>query len=122
MKRRELLTAAAAMLGAPALVSAQAGGWPTRGPIRLIAQFPPGGLVDVVSGRAADRVDPARCGLVRLGHRQRDLAAAADGMRLGQGTSVFFLVAAAVQSVAIWCFLAGRHAALTSSYQPRLVA
>ena len=59
MKRRELLTAAAAMLGAPALVSAQASGWPTRGPIRLIAQFPPGGLVDVVSRLMAPHLSQA---------------------------------------------------------------
>ena len=49
MKRRELLTAGAALLAAPALVHGQGGAWPTRGPIRLVAQFPPGGLVDVVS-------------------------------------------------------------------------
>ena len=59
MKRRELLTAAAAMLGTPALVSAQASGWPTRGPIRLIAQFPPGGLVDVVSRLMAPHLSQA---------------------------------------------------------------
>ena len=49
MKRRNLLTAGAALLTAPALVRAQAQAWPTRGTIRLIAQFPPGGLVDTVS-------------------------------------------------------------------------
>ena len=49
MKRRTLLTAGAALIGAPALVSAQGAAWPTKGPIRLVAQFPPGGLVDVVS-------------------------------------------------------------------------
>jgi tripartite-type tricarboxylate transporter receptor subunit TctC len=48
IKRRVVLSAAAALLAAPAL-RAQGTGWPTRGPIRLIAQFPPGGLVDVVS-------------------------------------------------------------------------
>ena len=49
MKRRELLAAGASLLAAPAIVSAQAAAWPTRGPIRLIAQFPPGGLVDTVA-------------------------------------------------------------------------
>ena len=49
MKRRELLAATAAALATPALVGAQTSAWPTRGPIRLVAQFPPGGLVDTVS-------------------------------------------------------------------------
>ena len=44
MNRRHLLATAAATLAAPAL--AQSGPWPTRGSIRLIAQFPPGGLVE----------------------------------------------------------------------------
>ena len=49
MKRRHLLAAAASsFVAAPAIVTAQ-GAWPSRGPIRLVAQFPPGGLVDVVS-------------------------------------------------------------------------
>ena len=48
MKRRDLLAAGASMLAAPAFVSAQSA-WPTRGPVRLVAQFPPGGLVDTVS-------------------------------------------------------------------------
>jgi tripartite-type tricarboxylate transporter receptor subunit TctC len=50
MNRRHLLAATAGLLATPALVHAQSSGaWPTRGSIRLIAQFPPGGLVDTVS-------------------------------------------------------------------------
>ena len=39
--------AGAAWLAAP--VAAQGSAWPARGPVKLVAQFPPGGLVDVVS-------------------------------------------------------------------------
>jgi tripartite-type tricarboxylate transporter receptor subunit TctC len=49
MKRREILAASASLLTAPAWVGAQSSAWPTRGPIKLVAQFPPGGLVDTVS-------------------------------------------------------------------------
>jgi len=53
MHRRSLLAlaaaAAAAPLAAPGRAAAQNGAWPSRGPIRLIAQFPPGGLVDTIS-------------------------------------------------------------------------
>ena len=59
MKRRELLAAGAALLAAPAVVGAQASAWPTRGPIRLVAQFPPGGLVDVVSRLMAPHLSQA---------------------------------------------------------------
>ena len=48
MKRRQLLTASAGFLAAPAFVRAQSS-WPSRQPIKLVAQFPAGGLVDVVS-------------------------------------------------------------------------
>ncbi len=59
MKRREVLGAvAASMLAAPSWVSAQAA-WPTRGPVRLIAQFPPGGLVDTVSRLMAPHLSAA---------------------------------------------------------------
>ncbi len=59
MKRRELLAAAGALLATPAWVGAQAGNWPARGPIKLVAQFPPGGLVDVVSRLMAPHLSQA---------------------------------------------------------------
>ncbi|MEY4295906.1 MAG: hypothetical protein RLY82_1594 [Pseudomonadota bacterium] len=60
MKRREILTAAgASLLTAPAWVGAQPAVWPTRGPIRLVAQFPPGGLVDTVSRLMAPHLSAA---------------------------------------------------------------
>ena len=55
MNRRHLLAATASLLAAPlaapgvARAQGAAGGWPSRGSIRLIAQFPPGGLVDTIS-------------------------------------------------------------------------
>ena len=62
MKRRQLLAAGAAgaaALSTPAWVGAQSAGWPTRGPVRLIAQFPPGGLVDTVSRLMAPHLSQA---------------------------------------------------------------
>lgn len=59
MKRRQLLTASAAFLAAPTLSLAQGAVWPTRGPIKLVAQFPPGGLVDVVSRLMAPHLSAA---------------------------------------------------------------
>jgi tripartite-type tricarboxylate transporter receptor subunit TctC len=59
MKRRNLLAASAAFLAAPSVVSAQGSPWPTRGPIKLVAQFPPGGLVDVVSRLMAPHLSAA---------------------------------------------------------------
>jgi tripartite-type tricarboxylate transporter receptor subunit TctC len=47
--RRHLAGLGAGLLAAPSVARAQAGTWPTRGTIRLVAQFPPGGLVDTVS-------------------------------------------------------------------------
>lgn len=58
MKRRHVLAAGASLLSAPAFVGAQSG-WPSRGPIRLVAQFPPGGLVDVVSRLMAPHLSQA---------------------------------------------------------------
>lgn len=51
MNRRTLLRAGAGLIAAPALLHrpAAAQAWPARGPIRLVAQFPPGGLVDTVA-------------------------------------------------------------------------
>ncbi|MFQ3622115.1 MAG: tripartite tricarboxylate transporter substrate binding protein [Acetobacteraceae bacterium] len=49
MNRRTLLGAGAGLVAFPAILSAQAPAWPSRGPIRLVAQFPPGGLVDTVA-------------------------------------------------------------------------
>ena len=49
MHRRHLLGATAGLLATPAIGSAQSAAWPTRAPIRLIAQFPPGGLVDTIT-------------------------------------------------------------------------
>ena len=59
MKRREVLSiAAASALSAPAWVHAQSA-WPTRGAVKLIAQFPPGGLVDTVSRLMAPHLSQA---------------------------------------------------------------
>jgi tripartite-type tricarboxylate transporter receptor subunit TctC len=49
MKRRLIVAAGAAGLVAAPFVRAQGAAWPTRGPVRLIAQYPPGGLVDTVA-------------------------------------------------------------------------
>ena len=60
MKRRQLLAAgAASWVAAPAWVGAQSAAWPTRGPVRLVAQFPPGGLVDTVSRLIAPHLSQA---------------------------------------------------------------
>ena len=47
MQRRQLLTASAAALAAPA-VWAQAQAWP-NGPVRIIVGFPPGGGTDALA-------------------------------------------------------------------------
>jgi tripartite-type tricarboxylate transporter receptor subunit TctC len=60
MKRRLVVAAAgaAAVAGAP-WVRAQSSAWPTRGPVRLIAQYPPGGLVDTVARLMAPHLSQA---------------------------------------------------------------
>ncbi|MFN7751831.1 MAG: Bug family tripartite tricarboxylate transporter substrate binding protein [Pseudomonadota bacterium] len=58
MNRRDLLTAGAAALVSP-WAHAQSQPWPTRGPVRLICQFPPGGLVDTVSRLMAPHLSQA---------------------------------------------------------------
>jgi tripartite-type tricarboxylate transporter receptor subunit TctC len=58
MNRRSLLAlAAGAALPLPAL--AQGTAWPARGSVRLIAQFPPGGLVDTISRLMAPALSQA---------------------------------------------------------------
>jgi tripartite-type tricarboxylate transporter receptor subunit TctC len=63
INRRHLLAATAGLLAMPALApgraAAQGVGWPSRGSIRLIAQFPPGGLVDTVSRLVAPQLGAA---------------------------------------------------------------
>ncbi len=58
MKRRDLLAVGASFLAAPAFVRAQ-DAWPARGPVKLVAQFPPGGLVDTVSRLMAPHLSQA---------------------------------------------------------------
>jgi len=58
MKRRLVLAAGAAALSSPAWVGAQSA-WPSRGPVRLVAQFPPGGLVDTVARLMAPHLSQA---------------------------------------------------------------
>jgi tripartite-type tricarboxylate transporter receptor subunit TctC len=58
MKRRDLLLAGAAAAAAP-WVHAQSAAWPARGPIRLICQYPPGGLVDTIARLMAPHLSAA---------------------------------------------------------------
>jgi tripartite-type tricarboxylate transporter receptor subunit TctC len=59
MKRRDILAAGASLLAAPAILQAQGSAWPSRGPIKLVAQFPPGGLVDTISRLMAPHLSQA---------------------------------------------------------------
>ncbi len=59
MNRRQLFGLTAGILASPAIASAQSAAWPTRGSIRLIAQFPPGGLVDTISRLMAPQLAAA---------------------------------------------------------------
>ncbi|WP_439551283.1 Bug family tripartite tricarboxylate transporter substrate binding protein [Falsiroseomonas sp.] len=61
LQRRHLLGLTAGAVGtlaAPAALRAQ-GAWPSRGTIRLVAQFPPGGLVDTVARLMAPAMSQA---------------------------------------------------------------
>jgi tripartite-type tricarboxylate transporter receptor subunit TctC len=58
MKRRDLLAVAASTVAAP-WVHAQTAAWPTKGSIRLICQYPPGGLVDTVARLLAPHLSQA---------------------------------------------------------------
>jgi tripartite-type tricarboxylate transporter receptor subunit TctC len=58
MKRRDFLAAGTAAVAAP-WVHAQSSAWPTKGPIRLICQYPPGGLVDTVARLMAPHLSQA---------------------------------------------------------------
>ncbi|MFY9510466.1 MAG: tripartite tricarboxylate transporter substrate binding protein [Rubrivivax sp.] len=58
MKRRLILAAGAAALSTPHWAGAQSA-WPSRGPVRLVAQFPPGGLVDTVARLMAPHLSQA---------------------------------------------------------------
>ena len=65
MKRRHFIAAGAAVstvstwLGSPTVALAQPSTWPNRGPIRLLCQFPPGGLVDTVARLMAPHLSQA---------------------------------------------------------------
>jgi tripartite-type tricarboxylate transporter receptor subunit TctC len=61
MKRRQLLSAGVAGVAGLATpwVHAQSTGWPTRGPVRLICQYPPGGLVDTIARLMAPHLSQA---------------------------------------------------------------
>ncbi len=57
LTRRTVLTASAAILAAPAVQASP--GWPTKGAIKLIATFPPGGTADTISRILAPKLSAA---------------------------------------------------------------
>jgi tripartite-type tricarboxylate transporter receptor subunit TctC len=60
MDRRRLFGLSAGFLAAPAVLArAQSGPWPTRGSIRLVATFPPGGLADTIGRLVAPALGTA---------------------------------------------------------------
>ncbi len=106
MQRRDVLALGAA-LSAPALLHAQpTPAWPTRGPIRLVAQFPPGGLVDVVSRLMAPILQEAlgqtvvvenRAGAAGLIGTEHVARQPADGYTLLVSHAIVHVYAAAVR-------------------------
>ena len=56
LRRRALVALPLAGLAAPAF--AQSGAWPSRGPVRLISTFPPGGFADTISRIVAAELSP----------------------------------------------------------------
>jgi tripartite-type tricarboxylate transporter receptor subunit TctC len=59
MHRRTVLGASAAFFGSPTFTHAQSAPWPTRGSTHLVAQFPPGGLVDAIARLVAPTLSQA---------------------------------------------------------------
>ena len=57
LTRRRVVTASVAMLAAPAVQASP--GWPTKGSIKLIATFPPGGTADTISRILAPKLTAA---------------------------------------------------------------
>ena len=107
MKRRHVLAAGAALMSSPAWVGAQTSTWPSRGPVRLVAQFPPGGLVDTVSRLMAPHLSqalgqtvivenrPGAGGLIGTDHVAKQ---AADGYTLLVSHASVHIYAAATRS------------------------
>ena len=93
-RRRVLAASAAATLAAPAAQASP--GWPTKGTIKLIATFPPGGTADTISRILAPKLSAALGTQVVVENKPgaggtigSDLVAKAapDGYTLGIATS-----------------------------------